>query len=458
MALPFSKRELGTLLSTQRKLNGLYVFTSVGMIIILWILLGSQIESINQIFGNLGLNFRIDMHKINNVAFVALTVLILPTMLFWSIRNKLWEGKRALKRYCLILNLRKEMIDANYRDERHVTERVLKIPTIKVEFDNKDMTSGKLIVRDSLEFHDRLAKATFTPSLKGFKVEDFYLSDDGDWWIYNFYSVDSQIQAVFDSLEDYLNWSNETTNRYQLRIDKRLSFDLKHTLLVGATRSGKTYGLIGLLLQMINKSIHYELFFADPKNDQLRKIGNWINAKNTAYTTENIVDLIDRVYQRLIAREQEMAEATLNRMTGDYCDVELEPIFLIFDEFSSFINVLDNKEKKIVLGKLTAIVQRGAGAGVFLFLIMQKSDATTLPTAIRSNLLLKIVLGNASSTTYTTTFESSSDVPNFNFLQGQGVYLDDTMTVPKLLSFPYLRFIDSYNNGEKDPVTLWKWR
>ncbi len=446
------------MLSTQRKLNGLYVFTSVGMIIILWILLGSQIESINQIFGNLGLNFRIDMHKINNVAFVALTVLILPTMLFWSIRNKLWEGKRALKRYCLILNLRKEMIDANYRDERHVTERVLKIPTIKVEFDNKDMTSGKLIVRDSLEFHDRLAKATFTPSLKGFKVEDFYLSDDGDWWIYNFYSVDSQIQAVFDSLEDYLNWSNETTNRYQLRIDKRLSFDLKHTLLVGATRSGKTYGLIGLLLQMINKSIHYELFFADPKNDQLRKIGNWINAKNTAYTTENIVDLIDRVYQRLIAREQEMAEATLNRMTGDYRDVELEPIFLIFDEFSSFINVLDNKEKKIVLGKLTAIVQRGAGAGVFLFLIMQKSDATTLPTAIRSNLLLKIVLGNASSTTYTTTFESSSDVPNFNFLQGQGVYLDDTMTVPKLLSFPYLRFIDSYNNGEKDPVTLWKWR
>ncbi|MFH5672138.1 hypothetical protein ACHI5T_14710, partial [Listeria monocytogenes] len=119
------------------------------------------------------------------------------------------------------------MIDANYRDERHVTERVVQMPTIKVEFDNKEMTSGKLIVRDSLEFHDRLAKATFTPSLKGFKVEDFYLSDDGDWWIYNFYSVNSQIQAVFDSLEEYLNWSNETTNKFQLRIDNRLSFDLK---------------------------------------------------------------------------------------------------------------------------------------------------------------------------------------------------------------------------------------
>lgn len=360
----------------------------------------------NQVFEAVGINFRIEIQKVNNIFLVAVTMIIFPTILFWSLRNKIWEGKRALKRYFLILNLRKEMIDANYRDERHVTERVVQMPTIKVEFDNKEMTSGKLIVRDSLE--------------------------------------------------EYLNWSNETTNKFQLRIDNRLSFDLKHTLLVGATRSGKTYGLIGLLLQMINKSIHYELFFADPKNDQLRKIGNWINGKNTAYTTENIIDLIDRVYQRLIEREQEMSEATLNRMTGDYRDVELEPIFLVFDEFSSFINVLDNKEKKSVLGKLTAIVQRGAGAGVFLFLIMQKSDAATLPTAIRSNLLLKVVLGNASSTTYTTTFESSSDVPVFNFRQGQGVFLDDTMTVPKLLSFPYLRFIDSYNNGEKNPVSLWK--
>ncbi|EAF7269491.1 hypothetical protein AT991_06330 [Listeria monocytogenes] len=278
---------------TQSKLNGFYVFGSTLMLIVIWILLAYQNESMNQVFKAVGINFRIELQKVNNIFFVAVTMIIFPTILFWSLRNKIWEGKRALKRYFLILNLRKEMIDANYRVERHVTERVVQMPTIKVEFDNKEMTSGKLIVRDSLEFHDRLAKATFTPSLKGFKVEDFYLSDDGDWWIYNFYSVNSQIQAVFDSLEEYLNWSNETTNKFQLRIDNRLSFDLKHTLLVGATRSGKTYGLIGLLLQMINKLIHYELFFADPKNDQLRKIGNWINGKNTAYTTENIIDLID---------------------------------------------------------------------------------------------------------------------------------------------------------------------
>ncbi|HEM1883933.1 TPA: hypothetical protein U0095_002857, partial [Listeria monocytogenes] len=183
---------------TQSKLNGFYVFGSTLMLIVIWILLAYQNESMNQVFKAVGINFRIELQKVNNIFFVAVTMIIFPTILFWSLRNKIWEGKRALKRYFLILNLRKEMIDANYRDERHVTERVVQMPTIKVEFDNKEMTSGKLIVRDSLEFHDRLAKATFTPSLKGFKVEDFYLSDDGDWWIYNFYSVNSQIQAVFD--------------------------------------------------------------------------------------------------------------------------------------------------------------------------------------------------------------------------------------------------------------------
>src|SRR5690606_17800653 len=148
--------------------------------------------------------------------------------------------------------------------------------------------------------------------------------------------------------------------------------------------------------------------------------------------------------------------ATLDRITGDYRDVHLEPILLVFDEFSSFINALVNKEKKKVIVILTELVKHRTGEGKFMFLIMHKSDATTFLTAIRSNLLLKIVLGNATSTTYTTAFESSSDVPTFNFKQGQGVFIDDTMTAPKLVNFPYLRFIDDYNNSNKEPASLWK--
>lgn len=441
---------------TQRKLNGFYIFGTIGIVTMVWILLLYYNQTINQRFESVGLNIQIPMHQINYIYSIIIPSLILPTMIIWSIRNKVWQGKRAIRRFFLTLSLRKEMLDANYHDERHITERVARIPKIKIEFNSKEMTSGKLMIRDSVEFHERLSKATFTPALKGFLVENAYHSNSGDYWIYSFISTELLDPSKFDTLNDYLNWAKKTANKYQLRIDDRFSHDLKHTLLVGATRSGKTYGLIGLLQQMLNKPIDYELFFADPKNDQLRKIGDWINPQSTAFKTEKLIELVHKVYCRLEEREEEMKKATSHRMTGDYRDVDLKPIFLIFDEFSSFINVLDTKKKNIVLGELKAIVQRGASAGVFLFLKMQKSDTTTLPTAIRSNLLLKIVLGNAPTTTYTTAFESSADIPAFNFRQGQGVLLDDTMTVPMLVSFPYLRFLEEYNNGSKKPASLWK--
>lgn len=440
---------------TQRKLNGFYVFFTSSVLAVVWAFILYKIELINQLLANLNFKYSIGLHQISIYMFSALTLVLLPTFFAWVTRNKLWQGRRAFKRYFMTLSIRRAMLDANYHDERYVTEQIAKIPKIKIEFDDKKMNTGTLIIRDSMEFHERLVKATFTPVLKGYKVETSYQTDDGDWYAYEFYSIHAQMQQQFDEFDEYLKWADKKTNNYQLWYNDHLIVDLKHTLLCGATRTGKTFMLIGLLLQMVNKPIKYHLFFADPKNDQIRKIGNWVNPKQTAVTTDELIDLIESVYNRLITREKEMEKATLNRMTGDYRDVGLEPIFLIFDEFSSFINVLDINQKKQVLGHLTAIVQRGMGSGVLLYLILQKSDATTLPTAIRTNLLMKIVLGNAASTTYTTAFESSADIPIFKFGKGQGVYLDDTMSSPKLMNFPNLKFIESYDNGSNDPASLW---
>ncbi|MFL2072141.1 type IV secretory system conjugative DNA transfer family protein [Marinilactibacillus psychrotolerans] len=441
---------------TQRKLNSIYFSIWIILNLTVIFLLKVATPIFNNLLTDLNLDYQFDPTLAIQMSVVLLLLSLLIFSTIWSIRNRIWKGKESIKSYFLILKIRKELILASYSDDQNVTEKVVRLPKIKIKFDDKQLNTGRLIIRDSVEFHEKLEKATFTPALKGFKVETVYQSDDGDWFIFDFYATDSQNQDVFTELSSFLDWSNQTTNQYQIRFDGRLSADLKHILLVGATRTGKTYGLIGLLLQMINKSTTYHLYFADPKNDQLRKIGNWVDPKKTAVTTEELIKLIEQVYQRLIEREKEMEKATATRMTGDYRDVKLEPIFLVFDEFSSFINVLESKEKKQVLGHLTAVVQRGAGAGVFLLLIMQKSDATTLPTAIRSNLLLKIVLGNATTTTYSTAFESSSDVPIFRFGKGQGVYLDDTMSKPKLFSFPYLKFIDAFDGGSNDPALLWQ--
>lgn len=438
---------------TQRKVNGFYIYFSIFVVTFVSSFTVSNIDDLNYFLGVI--NFQLERESVISIASILNISLLIPLFLIWCVRNKVWEGKAAFKRYFLTLNLRRALLDARYHDERFFGQHVAKIPDIKIDFDDKKSQTGKLFIRDSIEFHQRLEKAILTPALKHYKIENSYVSDDGNWFVYEFYNVSAQFQKRFDSLNDYLSWANYNATKYDLRYDERLATNLKHLLLVGATRSGKTYALLGLVLQMINKPINYHMYFADPKNDQIRKVGNWINSKKTAVTTNEIIELIEEVFHRLIEREKEMELATFNRITGDYRDVNLEPIILVFDEFSSFISVLDSKQKKVVLGHLTAIVQRGAGAGLFLYLIMQKSESTTLPTSIRSNLLLKIVLGNAASTTYTTAFESSADIPEYKFSVGQGVFMDDTMSKPKLISFPYLKFLDAYNDGTKDPAELW---
>ena len=72
---------------------------------------------------------------------------------------------------------------------------------------------------------------------------------------------------------------------------------------------------------------------------------------------------------------------------------------------------------------------------------MQKSDATLISTALRDNLPLKIVLGNAEPTTYETTFGKSVNIPPLNYLQGDGVFTEPKLaSTPKLVQFPTLNF------------------
>lgn len=92
-----------------------------------------------------------------------------------------------------------------------------------------------------------------------------------------------------------------------------------------------------------------------------------------------------------------------------------------------------------------------------MILVFQKIDAQTLSKSIQSNMLLKIVLGNADNQTYITAIDRKEDVPQFIFGQGQGIYKNERMVKPRLLGFPYLRFIDDFNDhDDKTPTDMFK--
>ncbi len=90
---------------------------------------------------------------------------------------------------------------------------------------------------------------------------------------------------------------------------------------------------------------------------------------------------------------------------------------------------------------LSQVVLQGRQLGFFLWIVMQKSDASLLPTNLRENLPVKFVLGNAESQTYTTAFGNGVDIPEKNFKLGQGVFTCPIIAKrPRLCNFSYLNF------------------
>lgn len=84
---------------------------------------------------------------------------------------------------------------------------------------------------------------------------------------------------------------------------------------------------------------------------------------------------------------------------------------------------------------------QGRQLGFFLFLVMQKSDATLIDTALRDNIPLKIVLGNSEQQTYVTTFGAGVEIPNRNYKLGEGIFTEPVLAQePKLVQCPYLNF------------------
>ena len=91
---------------------------------------------------------------------------------------------------------------------------------------------------------------------------------------------------------------------------------------------------------------------------------------------------------------------------------------------------------------LRDITLQGRQLGFFYWCIMQKASADDIPTAIRSNLLNKVVLGRADRTTYQTAFEDASkELRALDFRPGEGLYYFAGRTRnPKRMSFPTLDF------------------
>lgn len=419
-------------LRTQRQQNGIFINSFIFILIIIPLILRK-----------IDYNFSLNVSKYNIFFLIGGGLLFLFQLTHILIRNQAHKGmKYAMCHYIISYNIRSSLLDGNYYNKRfYFNNEIADLPKIKLDFYD-DMSKGKLFIQN-IKINKDFDNVNISSALGNFIVERLYLSNDENYHVFEIYDSKINQQLTFNSLKELKDYNSELDD-YTLFIDKHINIPLQGCLIVGMTGSGKTYALYSLVLSMLTKRIHYNLFFADPKMSSLAVLGEIISSKNTATKIDEIITLLKEFDQKMQERKSVLKDKLSLKLEATYADFDLEPHIFIFDEFTSFQTVLKTRAKKErdeVESLLSGIVLQGRQLGFFLYFVMQKSDSTNLPTYIRENLPVKFVLSNAEPQTYITTFGSGVEIPNKNFKLGQGVFTcPNIANTPKICHFSYLNF------------------
>ena len=359
-------------------------------------------------------------------------VIIFLVFAEFLLENKIYKGFRYFGNYWRIKNkLELQMIDANFGMDRGY---YIELPKILLSF-NDDISCAVLKISNSLKHENKLDNVVMSSALGKFIVETHYLSDDENFYVYELVDGSVSFKLTFDDFDQFLEY-NRKIPPYQIFLDNRTKVNICHTLLVGQTGSGKSYCLYNTILQMLNKPVKYELFYADPKCSGLAVIGYTIAPERTAVEVSEIIKLLEQFVETMRTRKAEMSNLLKTQLEADYSTFGLKPYVFICDEYASFASIINSMEKKVrdhIKALLDEVVLQGRQLGFYLFIVMQKSDATMIHTALRENMVLKIVLSNAEQQTYVTAFGTGVDIPNRNYAVGEGVF-----TEPKLAPLPAL--------------------
>lgn len=407
------------------------IFLTFGFIVFA---LGLGARTINQ---NMNMSL---LQQLNIYAWFISGLIVLLLIIEFLLSNHIFKGfKYFVKHWTIKNNLELQMIDAGFGIKRG---NIIELPKIVLSFD-KDFKSGRLKIKNALKFDKKLDDTVLSSALGKYIVERHYLSDDNNYYIYELIDGSVSYRLTFNSTDDFLAYNN-SISPYKLFLDGRSEVKLQHCILVGMTGSGKSYSLYSFILQMLNKRVEYNIYFADPKGSSLAVIGSAIRPEQTYVDMDSIINGLERFVEQMRARKPMLKMLLEDKVDADYSDFKMTPNIFIIDEYASFASVLASEEKKTrdkVKALIYEVILQGRQLGFFVFLVMQKSDATLIDTALRDNIPLKIVLGNSEQQTYVTAFGAGVDVPNRHYQTGEGVFTEPVIAPePKLVQFPFLDF------------------
>lgn len=202
--------------------------------------------------------------------------------------------------------------------------------------------------------------------------------------------------------------------------------DDPHLLVCGGTGGGKTVLLRTLIRAMAKVGV---VDICDPKQaDFVTMSEQKAFEGRISYEVEDIVSMIERAVQIMFARYaymRKMREENGDKDLKKFFEYELEPYFLVCDEYNALCAMLDFQTRQRLDNAMGQFLLLGRQAGCFATIAMQKPSREDLGSKLQSNINFRISVGRLDEVGYDLAFGEVNRNKEFKYvkyLAGKRVY------------------------------------
>lgn len=211
-------------------------------------------------------------------------------------------------------------------------------------------------------------------------------------------------KLLYDPGKNRISIDDAVVNKGSMKLMKHIdwAFDkLPHMLISGGTGGGKTYFILTLVKSLVASGADVRIL--DPKNADLADLEEVLNGK--VFSRKNgIMMTLRKSVEDMMSRMDEMKNHPNYRTGENYSYLGYKPVFIIFDEYVAFMDMLDFKERDKAIQDIKQLVMLGRQAGFFLVAGAQRPDAKYFADGIRDQFNFRVSLGKMSETGYGMLF------------------------------------------------------
>lgn len=223
-------------------------------------------------------------------------------------------------------------------------------------------------------------------------------------------------EYTFDRFPDNrLDFSSREVLNNTIKLTEKISWEFSkpcHTIICGATNTGKTYLVSMLILDYLRirgKGGGCDICVCDPKSADLAIICRRIDLKkygkvqNLAVSDNEIARLLREVNSEMERRYSEWFTDDEQSFGITWKDIDnAKPLVVIIDEFSAVLSVANPKVAKEITGYFNNLLLKGRMVGIEIVLIMQRPDISSnlnngLTGQQRDQFGVRIGMGNMTS-------------------------------------------------------------